>query len=439
MILEPVTKTSIIRAAQEIDVEGVPNENKWAEYWIRVNGGEYQFKHLMRKAYLLATGRRIDDHKFTSSLYTRKYITKRFGFHLYFKVPDNVPFFTQEDLDFFCKHAGQSYRNENKKDVAAGKKIKSTIYRKTNAWVRLLNLYGYEFQTDERWQILGHFKPYSWARLFKPEFRKHNVFFTLGVSSQYKALVMKIDCQRKAYKKQAALTPREIESFDGVVHGSGADWRQISFEELPNYDWEKLYDETLTFIQYYDSLYEEAVYAVKNAKDAVSNQRSLLEEVPPPRKAYDKLNDKKYFFDGILIDYDAVNNAISKLGRSGEELVILYEQEKLKKIGRADLAKKVEKRLDGVGYDIISYHPDGTEKFIEVKTTSGEILRPFFLSDNEWEFMKKNSKSYYLYRVFRYNRTLGKAKFFVLKGNIENRVLIRNRQFEVFLKSTNLY
>lgn len=345
MVLDPITKASITTAAQEIDLEGVPRDNQWAEYWITVNGAEYQFKHLIRRAYLLATGNNIDENKFTSSPYTRGYITKKFGFDTYFKVPDNVAFFSQKDLEFFSKHAGEPYRKENKKDVSAGKVIKSTVFRKTNAWIRLLNLHDYGVEMDERWQISGFFKPYSWARLFKPGYRKYKVFFTLGVNSKHRALVMKIDCQRKAYNKDQSLSEAEIEAFDGVIQGTGADWRQISFEEIPEYDWEKLYEETLSFIQYYESLYEEAVFAVKNANTRVSNQNTFLEEVPPPKKAYDKLNDKEYSFNGVTIDYDAFNNAVSKLGRSGEELVILYEQEKLKRSGRADLAKRLKKHM----------------------------------------------------------------------------------------------
>ncbi len=438
MILDYITKSSIEKAAQEIDREGVPKDNQWAEYWIAINGREYQYKYLIRKAYALATGNAIDENKFTSSQYTRNFITKKFGYPTYFKVPDNIDFFKQKDLDFFTTYAGKTYRKENQKDIAAGKIIKATVFRKTNAWIRLLNLNDYSVETDDRWQLAGHFKEYSWARLFKPEYRKYKVFFTLGVNSKHKALVMKIDCQRKAYDSDKSLSDKQVQAFDSVIGGTGADWKQISFDEIPEYDWEKLYDETVSFIQFYESLYEEAVFAVKNAdKSSVTDQKSLLEEVDPPKKAYDSLNEKIYSFNGVNIDYDAFNNAVSKLGRSGEELVILLEQGKLQKVGRADLAKKVAKALDGAGYDILSFNPDGSKRHIEVKTTSGEILRPFFLSDNEWAFMKKNPKSYYLYRVFKYNRKLGKAKFFVLQGDLENRVFIRNRQFEVFLKSTN--
>jgi hypothetical protein len=436
MVLDPITKTSIIAAAREIDLEGVPKDNQWAEYWIKVSGREYQFKHLVRRAYLLAAGHPIDENKFTSSPYTRGYISSKFGFETYFKMPDNVPFFTQKELNFFSDHAGKSYRKESKADVTAGNIIKSSIFRKTNAWVRLLNLQGFDVEIDERWQLGGYFKRYSWARLFKPKYRKHKVFFTLGVNSKHQSLVMKIDCQRSAYDKDKALSETEVEAFQGVVEGTGADWRRISFDEVPEYDWERLYQETLSFIRYYESLYEEAVFAVKNADQAITNQSSLLDEVPPPKKAYDSLSEKSYSFKGVTIDYDALNTAISQLGKSGEDLVISHEQEKLRQAGRSDLAEKVEKMLDGNGYDILSYNPDGSEKYIEVKTTSGEILRPFFLSDNEWAFMKKHPESYHLYRVFKYNRAVGKAKFFSLHGDIEDKVLIRNRQFEVFLKSS---
>ena len=37
---------------------------------------------------------------------------------------------------------------------------------------------------------------------------------------------------------------------------------------------------------------------------------------------------------------------------------------------------------DGAGYDILSFETDGTERFLEVKTTVGYERTPFFISPN---------------------------------------------------------
>jgi hypothetical protein len=38
---------------------------------------------------------------------------------------------------------------------------------------------------------------------------------------------------------------------------------------------------------------------------------------------------------------------------------------------------------DGLGYDIHSFDPKGSDRLIEVKTTLGTATTPFFLSENE--------------------------------------------------------
>jgi hypothetical protein len=40
-------------------------------------------------------------------------------------------------------------------------------------------------------------------------------------------------------------------------------------------------------------------------------------------------------------------------------------------------------RGDGFGYDVLSFEPDGRERFIEVKTTAFGAMVPFFVTRNE--------------------------------------------------------
>jgi hypothetical protein len=39
---------------------------------------------------------------------------------------------------------------------------------------------------------------------------------------------------------------------------------------------------------------------------------------------------------------------------------------------------------DGAGFDIISFEPDGTERFVEVKSTTGKEGSLFFVTDAEF-------------------------------------------------------
>lgn len=91
-------------------------------------------------------------------------------------------------------------------------------------------------------------------------------------------------------------------------------------------------------------------------------------------------------------DYEKVNRIKKKIGDFGEQKVKQIEQEKLRKIGRKDLAKLVKiVDSDGYGYDIISYDEQGIEKHIEVKTSTNSTNSvSFYISSFEIEQMKKD-------------------------------------------------
>jgi hypothetical protein len=93
-----------------------------------------------------------------------------------------------------------------------------------------------------------------------------------------------------------------------------------------------------------------------------------------------------------------------KLGKQGEELVYLREQQELRRAGRDDLARKVEwtseVRGDGAGYDIRSFELNGSERLIEVKTTNGPAKTPFFLSESERVFSDERPDAFRLLRLY---------------------------------------
>jgi hypothetical protein len=89
-------------------------------------------------------------------------------------------------------------------------------------------------------------------------------------------------------------------------------------------------------------------------------------------------------------------------------------------MGCTRLADRIEHvsvvRGDGAGFDILSFEPDGKERFIEVKTTSFAETTPFYISRNEVGFAKENAGQYRLYRLFDFRR---KPRMFELAGPVE--------------------
>jgi hypothetical protein len=93
-----------------------------------------------------------------------------------------------------------------------------------------------------------------------------------------------------------------------------------------------------------------------------------------------------------------------KLGRDGEELVVQFERQRLQQLDRSDLAKKIrwisEEDGDGAGYDILSFDEKGKERFLEVKTTVGSDITPFYVTRNELSFSSERPEAFRLCRVF---------------------------------------
>jgi hypothetical protein len=118
----------------------------------------------------------------------------------------------------------------------------------------------------------------------------------------------------------------------------------------------------------------------------------------------------------LKINYLEREQNNSLLGIGGEEFVLKYERWRLLSHGAQGLAKKIEwvaKEDDGAGFDILSKNLDGSDRYIEVKTTKLSKDTPIFFSKNEYEFSYVNSADYHLYRVFDFHQN---PKLFSLNG-----------------------
>lgn len=103
------------------------------------------------------------------------------------------------------------------------------------------------------------------------------------------------------------------------------------------------------------------------------------------------------------INWESINKNWAKTGMKGEEIVVEVEQEFFRSISRDDLAEKVrhvsKEDGDGSGYDVLSFFPDESEKYIEVKSTTGTLESPFYISRNELGFLQEHNKDAFVYRV----------------------------------------
>lgn len=129
-------------------------------------------------------------------------------------------------------------------------------------------------------------------------------------------------------------------------------------------------------------------------------------------------------------DYLAQEARNASLGLAGEKFVLEYEHRALWEAGAKRLAGRIEHvaqtRGDGLGYDILSFEPDGRERLIEVKTTGLGMTTPFYASRREVAVSEALADQFHLYRVFKYRV---EPKLFVLSGSMRETCQLDPVQF----------
>ena len=139
--------------------------------------------------------------------------------------------------------------------------------------------------------------------------------------------------------------------------------------------------------------------------------------VDPPKTEFISEPFISYKRKPIKTNYLEKEQNNERLGRFGEELVLEYEKWNLIRIGKEKLANQIRwisnEEGDGAGFDILSRNPNGTDKYIEVKTTRLGRDTPIFFSNNELQYSISNSEDFHLYRIFNFEKD---TKMFLKNG-----------------------
>jgi hypothetical protein len=164
----------------------------------------------------------------------------------------------------------------------------------------------------------------------------------------------------------------------------------------------------------------------------ISDIMSILVEPPKPD------DDKTMFREAqspktkrpFRRNYLEIESRNQSLGLAGEKLVLEFEHERLWRVGKRELANRIEHvsntQGDGLGFDILSFEDDGRERLIEVKTTRFGESTPFFASKSEVEFSEVRESQYQLYRLYNF---IKKPKLFLLPGSLRNTCSLEPMQF----------
>ena len=344
-------------------------------------------------------------------------------------------------LQFFAEWVGKVYDPEDPAHVEMKERLLKTVWDKTISLGVDIHrqLPGFDIKKGRYWHQPGWdttttpsrqvsiVKPYTWVRIYRNGDQHKDIFFTVGVDPDAEAFVYKLD---HYFEKDGHLSQEQKELFVSLLPAD-LKWNEIPLSELITLSQTEIVDRMLTFINNSIAVYDRIMDAVWNNRITdVLLDDTLLKRDPPSGIA--ELPHLNPTFDGVTVDYVLQHSVNTKLGTVGEELVIKYEKKLLE--AYPDLAAKVRKVEDGNGYDILSFHPNEKEKYIEVKTTKGGESTPFDLSINELLFMRLNLNTYFIYRLYNLNEEKRTALFYILDGEVESKILTQPTQFRVFKK-----
>lgn len=188
-----------------------------------------------------------------------------------------------------------------------------------------------------------------------------------------------------------------------------------------------------------DHLAKHGLYEALAGADTASiiSHKKLIYEPPP-------ITDKKLNTDHLAVcqiiskfDQTEHNAGMSDLGQAGEAFLLQAEKNRLSACGRHDLASKVrwvsKEDGDGLGYDVFSFSENGTERWLEVKTTNGPLTMPFYLSANERRVSEEHRDKFRLVRLYNFS---WRPAAYKLKPPLTDHVRLMPTQYRAELLDT---
>lgn len=155
-------------------------------------------------------------------------------------------------------------------------------------------------------------------------------------------------------------------------------------------------------------------------------------EAPPIREERKgrAVAETQLFYNPSGVNYLEREAQNQSLGAAGEQFVMNYERARLIHAGKETFADRIEQVSASIGpsagFDIRSFEANGSDRFIEAKTTKYGKNTPFFITPNELRFAQDNASHYFLYRVFRFRSD---PHFYALHGNIKDQCILEPSSF----------
>ena len=249
-------------------------------------------------------------------------------------------------------------------------------------------------------------------------------------------LMLQDEATSKAYNKAEhnRLLRRHIERSEGSIEfkhqNISAVLLKLGLPRIIGYVPAANYQKAIiAAIDRYLSLHPVALHPERSV-DGLTERQGLFVGMPPPLLP---IRPTKADIERLVRKFNPVERDFRnrKLGRDGEELVFHNERQRLNQLDRPDLAKKIrwisEELGDGAGYDILSFDDRGRERLLEVKTTVGADVTPFYITRNELSLAAERPDAFRLCRVFDFSAN---PRMFELTPPLDNFVHLSPLSYE---------
>ena len=186
----------------------------------------------------------------------------------------------------------------------------------------------------------------------------------------------------------------------------------------PRFNYQQILEnEVARFLQKNRNVYESNFEQFAATAPAITKEKVNFEDIIGEEPEASKVAEHEPTYRPIKTNYLKKEQDNRSLGEQGEELVIAYEKYRLVKEGKEALADKIEwvskEKGDGMGFDVLSKNNNGTDRYIEVKTTKLSKETPIYLTKTEVSFAALRKQNFYLYRVYNFD---SKPKIFIKNG-----------------------
>jgi len=206
--------------------------------------------------------------------------------------------------------------------------------------------------------------------------------------------------KKKLNNRSEGSIERKHQNISAVMLALGMPYIN-GYKPLGNY--QNLLFETVSEITCANPQFQEKLDIVVNSDvviPSVDNILSAMVAPPEPRLRVQTTGTGNRIGHFDQVNYLKREAQSQQLGLAGELFVVNFEKAYLIYSERPYLAENIEHtsvmKGDGAGFDIHSYNPDGSDKFIEAKTTRFGQYTPFFATRNEVDFSASNQDNYWL-------------------------------------------